>query len=275
MLANAGSLFQTWHIPFFLAAGIIWIFGGGYLFKKTLSKFPENKRMKLSKGIVVALLTGAVGVVISGLIFVVTLKAWAKPVVSLIAAAPFFPIMAYLTAFSMFKLSAKQTLRACLLPIGSGILLLGVTGAGCGIPTIMTRRAFIKKINLAVTARNNLDKVFKVIARNPAAPPESLNELVKIEGFDPELLKSPANSSREIGYFYLKPDRVSPFGDDKQQLLACDFRDNFEQYPEKGRSVLYTNGKTEFLRQTAFRGILAKKENEAFAKALKEAEASK
>lgn len=271
MLANQGSLFQIWQIPFILVFIAAWIFGGGFLFRKTFSRFPENKRMTLARGILVSLLSGMLGSITAAIVFKTSWKVLDMPIVSLIIAVPFFVIMAYLVVFSMFKHSAWQTLRASLLPLGAILVLAGVIGSACGIPAIATRRAFIKEQGLQIQTAQNLHKIFGIISSRPEKLPESLEELLKIKDMNPDWLKSPANPSRKIGFFYLKPDRIS-FSKNNQKILACDFGDNFANFPEQGRVVLYTHGNPRFLPSSSFASLLKNPENKEFAEALKKSE---
>ena len=93
-----------------------------------------------------------------------------------------------------------------------------------------------------------------------------------MKDMDPEWAKSPANPSRKIGFFYLQPDRLGRANRETQKILACDFGDNFADYPSPGRVVLYTHGNPGFMAEPSFQSLLKKPENKEFAEALKKAE---
>ncbi len=272
MLANQYGLFQIWQLPVILLVIAGWVIGGGYLFQKTFSKLPNYKRMKLGKAIQISLLSGGVGWLTAGMVFGVFYKALEMPKTGVIVAIPFFLIMAYLVVFSMFKESVGETLRASLLPLVSILLLAGIAGAACGIPSIMIRRAYVKEIKLQRITTQNLDYIYQFLRNRPSKLPKSMEEILELEGVDPEWLKSPANPSRKIGFFYFQPERLGRADAKSQKLLACDFADNFADYPEQGRAVLYTHGEPVFLPAASFESLLTKPENKEFAEALKKAE---
>ena len=274
MLANPGSLFQIWQLPLVLVFIVAWLWGGGVLFRRSLSRLGEGKGVTLGKGVLVSFLAGLAGCIAAGAVFVVCRKALDASLISLLIAAPLFPIMAYLVVFAMFNHSPGQTLRAALLPLVAIILAAGVIGAACGIPAVHTRRAYRQEQRHIQTTQLRMDRLFQAMSLKPEKPPKTLQDLLEIPGVKPAWLKSPANDKREVGFFYLQPNHLSS-PDDKTgryKILACDFIDNFASYPKPGRTVLYATGQAEFLPPSSFNSLLAKPENKAFAKALKQAE---
>lgn len=274
VLANPGSLFQVWQLPLVLVFIVAWLAGGGVLFRRSLSRLSAGKGITLGKGVLVSFLAGLAGCIAAGAVFVVCHKALDRPVVSLLIAAPIFPIMAYLIIFSMFNYSPSQTLRAALLPLVAIMLAAGAVGAACGIPAVYTRRAYLQEQKHIQTTRIRLDRLFQAMSLKPEKPPKTLQDLLEISGVEPAWLKSPANDKRKVGFFYLQPNHLSSPDDTagRYKILACDFIDNFANYPKPGRTVLYATGRVEFLPSSSFNSLLAKPENKAFAKALKEAD---
>jgi hypothetical protein len=206
VLANPGSLFQVWQLPLVLVFIVAWLWGGGVLFRRTLSRLPDSKRVTLGRGILVSFLAGLAGGIAAGAVLVVCRVALKMSIGSVIIAAPVFPVMAYLVVFAMFNYSPAQTLRASLVPIVAIMLTAGLIGAACGIPAITTRRAYIQEQKLKQITAARLAHIFNIMSLKPETPPKTLQELLDMPGIDPTRLqtlqtwlKSPANPKRQIG----------------------------------------------------------------------------
>jgi hypothetical protein len=274
VLANPGSLFQVWQLSLVLVFIVAWLWGGGVLFRRSLSRLPNSKRITLGRGVLVSGLAGLAGGLASGAVLGVCRASLHMSIGSVLIAAPIFPIMAYLVVFAMHNYSPGQTLRASLLPLGTIVLLAGLNGAACGIPAIQTRRAYLKEQKCIQTTQLRMARLFSVMSLKPENPPTTLQNLLQIPGVNPDWLKSPANAKRQIGFFYLRPDRLGnpDSNSDRYKILLCDFKDNFANYPKPGRTVLYVTGRSEFLLPSSFDSLLRKADNQAFANALKQAE---
>ena len=126
-----------------------------------------------------------------------------------------------------------------------------------------------RQLGLVNQTRTRLVSFYRVI-RNyySSGLPQRLQELVDKNYLSAEDLRSPANPAGQ-GFFYHKPARLTSRAERKHQMMICDFRDNFG---DEGRTVLFSNGDTQFLSPSAFRGVLHKEENREFAEALRKTE---
>lgn len=255
-----------------------WLWGGGYLFRKSLLKHTQKKRVSLGRGILVSLLSGTTGAIAGGVIYLVGKTTWPPPpestspisVWGVALAVPTFFILAYLVVFSMSRMSAGKTLKACVLPLLSTIILSGIIGTVCGLAVDSSIKKKVHQTRLIIHTMENFREIHRAIARkDPTDPPATLKGLVGVKDFDPKFIENPVNPSGR-GYFYVstplfRRNRV----DEKRKILACDFR---EDSVRDRRIVLFNDGRVEDFGEQAFQGLLRNPENKEFGELLRKAE---
>ncbi|KKK97720.1 hypothetical protein LCGC14_2649920, partial [marine sediment metagenome] len=227
-----------------------WLWGGGYLFRKSLLKHSQKRRITLGRGILVSFLSGLTGAIAGGVIYLVGKTAWPPPPEStnpvsiwgIILAVPTFAIIAYLVVFSMSRMSVGKTLKTCAWPLVSTIILSGIIGTVCGLAVDSSIKKKVRQNRLIRHTMENFVEIFEAIMRkDPTDPPASLEGLVGVKDFDPKVLQNPANPSGR-GYFYVPTPLVARRRDVKKKILVCDFR---EDSVRDLRIVLFNNGIVE------------------------------
>ena len=279
MLASAIEYIRPeWEGVILIISFFVWVLGGGYLFQKTLSKATNNRKYSFGRGVLVSFLSGAAGGISSILLYYIGLSisppepnpeaipiSWLGLILAVIG---YFPVT-YLVVLSMYKLSAKQTLTASVLPILLPVLFAGVA-LGISFPfSAKSLQAKRKLWTLQAMTMNKLSYIHKTMDRNilqTGKIPLSLQELVSQGVLEPDSVVSPANPKGR-GFFYNGGKPISDLA--SREIFICDYKDNFG---DKGRTVLYRGGYVEFLTETSFQARLRQSENKDFAKALDAAE---
>ncbi len=140
MLAAASEYLRWWMGILLVVFLLGWLWWGGRLFRKGLLKYSQKQQVSLGRGIWVSFASGLIGAAAAGVMYLVGNTALPPPpgstnpisVFGVVLAVPTFAIIAYLLVFSMFRMSAGKTLKACVPPLVSTILLAGIIGAACG-----------------------------------------------------------------------------------------------------------------------------------------------
>jgi hypothetical protein len=267
------NYFHMWQLPLILIFFFGWLVGGGYLFQRKLVDKTGNKKIKISKGVLISFLTGLAGVIAAAIAYKIgdSLSGTEKglSILGVILMVPTYLLMSYLVVYAMFKMTGRETLSVCVTPLLATVLLTGGVGAACGIPAYYIQRDRLAQAKLVEKTMDNFRIVFRALMTRPNDLPASLDELVDQKLVDPEVLKSPAKSNRAKGFFYYKPSRLGVNEGKEFALLICDFKDTHES---GHRVVMYLTGRSEPLGESAFQEMLRKPENMAFAAALRNAE---
>ncbi len=264
----------------FLVLGVFvvaWIVGGGYLIRRSFPRYGYAQRLGIGRSMLASFLSGSAGAFAAGVTMLLVMRltdgriVFAIGAVIALGAAMF---VAFLVLYAMFSLSAKQTLWASMMPLGSVAAVGLLLGTAYLVPTRMGVRRQGKRDYTCY----KLAKIFPAYAiyvNKYHKPPASLRVLVEQKLLEPEELRSPLSPDREIGYFYIPamPKR----GEQLQQIFACDYGDNRDGY---GRAVLlmprnrqrWATPKSRWYSEEDFRKLLQLKENADFAKALQKAE---
>lgn len=279
MLAAASDYIQLWQVPIIMLFVFGWLVGGGFAFHHYLSKYTERK-VKLGKGILVSFLAGLTGVILGFLAYKVgqlllpppkDLDAIPISWLGLLLALVFYLLSSYLVVYAMFSLHAGEIFSASVPAIGGVVLLAAVLFIPTGYFANRQVKEKRQQEKMQALTQQNMINIFSGLRRRPNDLPTRLEELLKLEGFDAAYLKSPANDTREIAFFYHRPKngllRAEEGEEDK--ILLCDYKGNLQGGV---RAVMFMNGKTVILLEEIFQGILNKPINEDFAKALRVAE---
>ena len=281
MLAAAGEYFQPWQLPLFAVFLFAWLVGGGYLVQVIIGPRTEQRKYTLGRGILVSFLSGAGGgfaalalYKIGSAIFPIEPDPLKLPICwpGFIAGIIGFLVVAFLIVFAMHKMPLGKTISASIIPIGAP-LLLGAVLAGVSIhfsaKIVQAERRHMMRVNETIMVLSKLYKALEDTTLRTGRPPATLEELVEKSPLEDEDIQSPVNPKGR-GFFFnggrTTTDR------DSRRILLCDYVENF---PGKGRAVLYEGGSIEFLPTDSFQTRLNQTENRAFAKALQEAEGKK
>ena len=68
MLATMSDYLFPWQIPVYVAFVVGWIFGGGYLIRRSFKRHGASRRLSLGRGILASLLAGMAGAFAGGII---------------------------------------------------------------------------------------------------------------------------------------------------------------------------------------------------------------
>ncbi len=267
------NYFHMWQLPLILIFFFGWLVGGGYLFQRKLVDTTGDKKIKISKGVLISFLTGLVGVIAAAIAYKIgdsLIETEDGPsILGVILMVPTYLGMSYLVVYAMFKMTGRETLSVCVTPLLATILLAGGVGAACGIPAYYIQQDRLAQANHINKTMDNFRAILQTLRTRPNDLPASLDELVDQERVAPGVPKSPAKPNRAKGFFYYKPQRLGIDEGKELTLLMCDFKDTHES---GHRVVMYLTGRCEPLGESAFREMLRKPENMAFAAALRNAE---
>ena len=274
VLADAMDYFHLWQLPLLGILLFGWIIGGGYLFQRGMaSHVTARRRNRFSRGVLVSFLSGTVGLVVAWIFYkigsLLVRESFGLPVSltgTALAVVGFLGI-SYLVVYAMHKLTLGGTLRLWLLPIGGTCILGLAVLASCAIPAYYIRRNDLQRMANIRAGLDNLVRIHHAIFAGSANQlPKSLRELVEKEQLLPEDLKNPADPSREVGFFYMPRRLRSTREEGIEELIIASF-----PVANAGRLVLYTHGEANYLGEESFQSLLARPENQEFAKALQKA----
>lgn len=269
MLAAATDyLFLSWEIPIWVVIIFVSLMLGGYFVSSGIQKTGTVKKMPLGIGILAMFIIGSIASFFSAIVFRLgATMSSGIPYVGLVGAGITFVVMFYLMMWAWLKkLSPKEILRIAVLPIAT-VMLLAIFVAG---PTVMfayrSRQNTAREAVLINQTMFNLREIYVALReRGVDRPPLTLNVLVEEKLIDADKLKSPSNPKREIGFFYVPVElSYSNREENEDKLIACDYKDNFENY----RVVLYSNGKLQRLSEASFQDSLGQPVNKNFKQAL-------
>ncbi len=269
MLAGIGNYLHLWQLPFIFVFFAGSVFGSGYLVHRVLRKQGFSRRLKLGRSILATFLAGLSGAFGGGVAFItvgVFLADIPGAVVGAVAAILVTGGVAYLVLYTMFNISAKKVLFAWLPAFGFTLLLGSAVAVACSVPAYFIRQKELRR-NDSVINLMYIHKGYRSYMGKYRQAPKDLKELVDKKLLEASSLRSPVNTGREIGYFYLK---TLPKADlELQEILACDYGDNDDG---TGRAVVLVRGDCTWCPEAEFQLLLKREENAAFAKALRAAE---
>lgn len=274
MLAAATDyFFQPWEIPIWVVIGFVSLMLGGYFISSGIQKTGLVKKMHLGVGFLAMFIIGAISAFFSLVIYTVFVKMTGNPisVIGIAGAVVTFAAIFYMMMWTwQKKMSAKEVLRVCILPLAAVMLL----SAAIGTPTIIiaynSRQKTIREGILINQTMHNLQDIYYALReRGVDRPPVSLDVLVKEKLIAAEKLKSPANATRAIGFIYVPVElSYSNREENEDKIIACDYKDNFNNY----RVVLYTSGKLQTLSEPSFQDSVQQPVNKHIKQALQKLE---
>jgi hypothetical protein len=242
----------------------------------SLRKALNDRRIRFARGVQVSLLSGMAGG-FGGVLAALAGKALA-PASSFMAMSALGGLLgagaylglAYLVIYSMHNMEHARTVRAAAAPLGGTLLLAVVIALACILPAFYVRWNQVNEMRMAYEIQERLWALHRRLLARTEGNPESLQELLDSKEIEADALRAASLPDRAIGFFYLKPERISrePV-DRRKQIYACEFAN---QARGGKRMVLYTFGRVEDATPQRFRDILDREENRAFREALQKAE---
>jgi len=275
LLAAYTDYFQTWHV--LVAGGLLlaWLWLGGYLLRRAVLPRVSRKQAAVGRCYGMAFLAtsaSTVGGAVMLVLAIIVLKMavgedplvqWMAPMIAALA----FVLLTYVVLYAAFELPAGAAMRVWARAFGPLVVLTVALGLPTAIYSYRHRhRALAQRHSLV-----QLRLIHGALARHygTGPPPISLSQLVVDNVLRAADLQAWTDPPREVDFFYFPAPLLAP-DQATERLLACDYAAN---HPAGGRGVLFTNGRTRWCTPEEFQPLLARKENEAFADALKKAEA--
>lgn len=274
MLASAADyFFQPWEIPIWIVISFVSLMLGGYFISSGIQKTGLVKKMSLGLGILAMFIIGSISAFFALIVYRVCMEMMHDTItfVGMAGAAATFTLMFYMMMWAwQKKMSTTEIYRVCLLPVATVLLISAFVATPTIIFAYNSRQKNIKEGMLIKQSMQNLQDIFSALReRGVDRPPVTLDVLAKEKLIDAEKLKSPANSNRAIGFFYLPTElSYSNREENEYKIIACDYKDNFGRY----RVVLYATGKLQTLSEPSFQDSLQNPVNKNFKQALQKLE---
>ena len=167
----------------------------------------------------------------------------------------------------------KKTLRIVIVVIITVVLLsVAAMTVSIFLPSLSEAKEQANRVVCAANLKGISLGILRYTTENEEVYPPDIESVVNdyMDG-DKTLLKCPsAKSGRDCDYFYFPPAKKTTYVTEFQNtIIACDFKDN---HNGKGRNVLYTVMRVQWLSEEQFQSQLQQPYNATFAKALRKAE---
>jgi hypothetical protein len=278
LLAATGDYIKWFQLPIFAIFVFGWLVIGGYLFQRQLSTVLQSRRIRFSEGLMLSLLSGSFGAFAGGAAFYAGVKLLGTEhmasalAVGLLLAVASFVVVAFLFVFVSKNQSFSKTIQISVLPIGATLVIGLLCGAAAFVPAYFMRQHEIEVLQLQIKTQQHMQTIYQALSKSPLNPPARLEELLAEEMITPEVLQSPANPSRAIGFIYHPAPLQSPTEENPARIILADYKD---AYGEPIRMILYNTGETRSVPEAMFQGYLQDPDQAEFAKAVQQAEANK
>jgi len=264
-----------WMLPMLAVFLAAWLIGCPYMLRSALHRKLQRRRPpQFGQCLVQVMVSGAcgalAGLVVFYLIFVIgarlEVRLW---ILGAIVAAMIVPVVTVVLLMAMLEMPLGDTVEVSLRPLGALMILGLVLALGAGIPARLIRQRDIRRAE----AVGNLVRIYQAIVgsyeRVLGRPPTDLRQLVEKNYLDAKYLISPNFPDRQVGFFYYPTPTVGGDERQSQKLFACEF---LPPGSKGGRAVIFVDGRAEWVPGRQFERLLALRENEQFAQALRHAE---
>jgi len=260
---------KTWQTTL-LYPGIflVAVFGGGYLLWRSLRRHGASRRLGMGRPMVGAFLGMLAAAFCSGITVLLVVKI-AGPRTGVLVGGPLAlvvgVVLMWLVWYTMFKLSAAETVRVSLLPLGA-IVVWGLVATVAG--AVPARAQELRRIarNRSYNAASTLYLALESYIGRGEGPPADLQTLVAEGLLKKGQLRCPLSPDREVGFFYEQQAAGTTGAGAKQKLIACSFSD---EDPDMHVIVFHPDAevqqKTQRANPSQFRQLLDRPENARFA----------
>ena len=230
-----------WQLPVFGLLIVGWLGAGSYLLRVSIAKNTKQRRVPFGRCLLATLLSGGGGAFGGAVFFMLVRSIGAHFEVKLLwLAAPLAIIVMLLTAFivlySMYQLSAKDTLRVSFRPLIGVLIVVAIILTPTAIVTRSQGLAGYYQTN-AVNKLKSLSESIAEYRRKVYSPPETLEKLIDKGYISPESITHQM-SDKANGFLYLPYNNGLDEDIAKTRIVIC----SIGHKPSKGRAVMFANG---------------------------------